>query len=415
MVKYQLKEVFTPGGMPDVTYVGREHLELEKKIQRAVQRGYAINVVTGPTKSGKSVLCHRVLGQSKLVAVEGGQIRSEDELWEHVAHQLRVADTESESHSDTATVSAGWNLGALLGLNVGAEAGTQVASAKSYRNQLKLACIQALSANAATLLVDDFHYLSKKMQLEVIQSLKGPVMKGLCVFLLAVPHRAFDPMTVEAEIEGRFKHIEIPMWSIDDLLLIPQQGFPAMNLETTNSLKRKICEEAFGNPLLVQEVCSELCLENDITETQLPARKLTDSLLDNAFIEIAESKGFPKYQKLKKGPQARKARKQRLLQEGEKEDIYAVLMRAIADSGPKAVTLYDEIRTSLRKVLHKEENLPQKNEVTSALSHMSEIARRDIEGEPPLEWVKDDNELVITDPFLLFYMKYAFREKIAKI
>ena len=72
MKDYSLKEVFAPGGLPSVTYVGREHLNLEDKIIRAEARGFSFNVITGPTKSGKSVLCHRVLDNKRLVTMEGG-------------------------------------------------------------------------------------------------------------------------------------------------------------------------------------------------------------------------------------------------------------------------------------------------------------------------------------------------------
>ena len=69
-----------------------------------------------------------------------------------------------------------------------------------------------------SLLVDDFHYIPSAVQKSIIQSLKGAVYDGLSVILLAVPHRAFDPMTVEDEVQGRFKHIEIPPWDMSDLL-----------------------------------------------------------------------------------------------------------------------------------------------------------------------------------------------------
>lgn len=51
--------------------------------------------------------------------------------------------------------------------------------------------------------------------------------------------------------------------------------------------------------------------------------------------------------------------------------------------------------------------MPAKHEITAALVNMTKIARDKIEGEPPLEWVASENSLVITDPFLLFYMKWA--------
>ena len=408
---YKLKDVFAPGGMPSVTYVGREHLELEQKIARAVQRGYAFNVVTGPTKSGKSVLCHRVLDASRLVTMEGGQVASIDDFWQQLSHRLRVAAgvTESESQDEKigAEVSAGWNIAGLLKLNAKGEVGSGRESARQYVTAAKVACIEAMLASEAILLIDDFHYLDPAVQKAVIQSFKAPVMKGLTVFLLAVPHRAFDPITVENEVEGRFKHISIPTWDMPDLELIAERGFPALNVDCPPEIVREMGQQSARNPLLMQEICAELCLENGIAETQHTRCAIGGAALPNAYKEIAESKGFPKFERLRKGPQARKLREQRLLVNGEEEDIYSLIMMALAKTGPKAKTTYDELRTEMRGLIHTDGKMPQKNEITSALSHMTMIAKTDIKGEPPLEWVKETNELVITDPFLIFYMRHA--------
>ena len=98
----KLKDVFTPGGQPSVTYVGREHLRLEDTIKKVLEQCYTLNVVTGPTKSGKTVLCTRVLDSGyKHVVVEGGQIRAEADFWANLAHQLNVAQTAVKGKSDT--------------------------------------------------------------------------------------------------------------------------------------------------------------------------------------------------------------------------------------------------------------------------------------------------------------------------
>ena len=159
----------------------------------------------------------------------------------------------------------------------------------------------------------------------------------------------------------------------------------------------------------MQEVCSELCLLNKIDGTLPALTRLDGSKLAEAFTEIAESKGFPKFQKLKKGPVSRGGRTSRPLKGGDAEDIYSVILRAAANLGPKEVTEYDELRGAMKELISDASAMPQKNEVTSALSHMTKIAQDKIEGEPPLEWVKDSNELVITDPFLRFYMKWSIR------
>lgn len=408
---YRLREVFAPGGMPSVTYVGREHLQLEQKIERAVERGYAFNVVTGPTKSGKSVLCHRVLDATKLVTMEGGQVSSIDDFWQQLSHKLHVAAGASESDKQEekigAEASAGWNIGALLSLKSKIEVGSGRERARQFVTALKIACIDAMLASDAILLIDDFHYLEADVQKAVIQSFKAPVMKGLTVFLLAVPHRAFDPITVENEVEGRFKHIPIPTWEMEDLERIAVLGFPALNVECPAGLVREMGQQSSRNPLLMQEICAELCLENGINGTQEHLTALNGDSLPKAYKEIAESKGFPKFDRLRKGPQARKLREQRQLVNGTEEDIYSLIMMSLANTGPKAKTSYDELRTEIRSLIHADGKMPQKNEITSALSHMTTIAKTDIKGEPALEWIKETNELVITDPFLIFYMRHA--------
>jgi hypothetical protein len=411
MKKYQLREVFAPGGMPSVTYVGRDHLKLEDKIKRALARGFSFNVITGPTKSGKSVLCHKVLDGEKLVTMEGGQVSEPDDFWNQLSHRLRIAaggtETEKETESVSVGAEAGWNLGGLLRLKAKADIGSGRDNSKQYVTELKVACIDALLNSDAVLLIDDFHYLDTLTQKQIIQSLKAPVMQGLKVFMLAVPHRAFDPMTVENEVEGRFKHIPIPTWEMEDLEEIARLGFPALNVLCPSQFISQMATQASRNPLLMQEICAELCLENSILCTEAELKKIDGSGLAAAYKEIAESKGFPKFDKLRKGPQARKLRKPRLLTDASEEDIYSVIMRALSNTGPKATTSYDDLRTQIRALIHVDGKMPQKNEITSALNHMTSIAKKDIVGEPALEWVKEKNEIVITDPFLIFFMRHA--------
>ena len=87
----KLKQVFTPGGQPSITYVSRDHLQLETAVKEAFARGFAIIVVTGPTKSGKTVLCNHVLAQQgKSVSIEGGQVRNEADFWTQLAHDIDI-------------------------------------------------------------------------------------------------------------------------------------------------------------------------------------------------------------------------------------------------------------------------------------------------------------------------------------
>jgi hypothetical protein len=91
---------------------------------------------------------------------------------------------------------------------------------------------------------------------------------------------------------------------------------------------------------------------------------------------------------------------------GEPLDIYQAVLRSVAMTGPKEKIHYNEIRDQL-KVLLEEQDVPQKHEVSAALGHMSGVAKDDIEGEPVLEWT--DDFLYLTDPFLMFYMRWVQR------
>lgn len=172
---------------------------------------------------------------------------------------MNLASAASKGRADTTSITTtGEVSGGIPGILGGKGSGSlsdaaQDSSSLTYTNVPIIASLDKMINEEISLLVDDFHYLDHSVQKSVIQALKGAVFKGLTVFLLAVPHRAFDPITVENEVEGRFKHIEIPEWSIDDLVLIPQRGFAALGVAVDDKSIKEICDEAFGNPLLVQE------------------------------------------------------------------------------------------------------------------------------------------------------------------
>lgn len=413
----KLKDVFTPGGLPSITYVSRDRLQLEKKVEDAVARGYAFNVITGPTKSGKSVLCKHVLRESRIVAIEGGQVRTEEAFWGQIAHRLQLPTSAAISRQGTTTNTlqgeGGGGIPALFQAkaSVSHANADQTGSTRTYNKSLVIAAIDTLVAENYCLIVDDFHYIPADIQRNIIQALKGAVFAGLAVFLIAVPHRAFDPMTVENEVEGRFKHIAIPQWSLDDLIEIPSRGFPALNVELNRATQRKISEDSFGNPLLVQEICSEFCLSNGVQDFCNESKTLDASLLEPTYREMAQSKGFPTYQKLKSGPPGRRSRQLRQLKGGGQEDIYTAILTSVARLGPMTVTTFEEIRGSLRGLLAEDASMPPKGEIISGLTNMSSVAKERIVGEPPLEWISERSELVIIDPFLLFYLKWSFRDQ----
>ena len=413
MAGYRLRDVFTPGGMPSVTYVKRENLGLERKLKDALSRGHSIITVSGPTKSGKTVLCRTVIPASESIWVEGGRIKDENDFWLSLADELNIADETSaekgsaKSDNITAGGKAGISVPALFeaSSNGSKSIGESKASklSKNYKSDIKKRCIKAALEKKITIVVDDFHFVDQPIQKSIVNSIKSAIFDGLDVVVIAVPHRAFDPLAVQQEMQGRFIHVEVTDWSQEELELIPGIGFPALNVQITEDLIRKICEEAIGNPLLVQDLCFRLCQANDIEGTLNESVKLDTAKFNEICEIVAENSGFPIFERLSRGPQSRKDRRMRPLKGGGEVDTYQAILLAVTQTGARITPPYDDIRASMREILE-EGSLPQKNEVTSACGHMSSIAKNELENVEPIDWHND--ALVISDPFLLFYMRW---------
>src|SRR5262245_61512954 len=97
MARLSSAEVFVTTSFPTHTYVQREHLPHERRLNEWNRSATQIASVSGPSKAGKTVLVQRVVGEDNLITVSGGSVRSADQLWE------RVLDWWGEPHSTTAT------------------------------------------------------------------------------------------------------------------------------------------------------------------------------------------------------------------------------------------------------------------------------------------------------------------------
>jgi len=398
-----LKEVFVAGGIPKTTYVSRNRLNLEKKLRGALAEGHQIIALTGATKSGKTVLCRRVLESRKTLWVDAGQVSSTEEFWKLAAQKLDIPGEYSISESNDTKFGFRYV--------VSAEGGNSEVASEKYFSDPKIAALTACKENNICLVIDDFHYLDDKIQKNVIRNLKSEIFDGLDVIVIAVPHRAFDTIRNEKEMEGRFVHIEIPPWELDELKEISKKGFPALKVIVPDDLQDEFSREAFHSPILMQRFCLKVCTEYEIFETLKIEREISpsDRVRKEIYNSVAENYGFPTFKVLSEGPQSRTDRlPRRLKQSTEKVDIYHALLRAIARTGPKSALPYDEIREAMRQTVV-DSDMPQKHQITNSLNYMSREAKAKVQGEPPLEW--RDEVLYITDPSLSFYLRWAFSEK----
>jgi hypothetical protein len=94
-------EVFIAGGEPKTTYVDRQESHVERNLARAIASPNQIVSVAGPTKTGKTVLCKRILGDREYVWIDGGVVQSAQQLWDEVSGELRIPYQTSDSTDHT--------------------------------------------------------------------------------------------------------------------------------------------------------------------------------------------------------------------------------------------------------------------------------------------------------------------------
>ena len=408
-------EVFIAGGMPSVTYNPRTELGLENKLQDYLNTRHKLISITGPTKSGKTVLCRRNVGETQQILISGGEITSEDNFWELVLDQLNYSYVESSSAmtSSDDTVSAG--ISAQLSLWSDAKFGGNgtttrknnngTSHTKKYIRNPKRSAIEKLKSLDKTLIIDDFHYIEQSIQQQIIRALKSPIFDGLNVIVLAVPHRAYDALKVETEMTGRVAQLEITSWEERDLSEIASKGFKALNIIHDDLIINTLAQESYGSPNLMQEFCLQLCKDNNVNETCKQPKTITLLTSSKAFFKsIAKSVASKvAYDRLARGPRQRSDRKSRVLKNGKTVDIYTATLLAIAHTGPKTEITIEELRASFKTIM---DNPPQSQEIARVLIQMDKIAKQQ-QGEPVIDWSKEDNSLFIADPYFAFYLKWA--------
>lgn len=411
--KYRAKQVFIPGGQPTLTYNPRKELRLEEYLEEAKDYLCKLVMMTGSTKSGKTVLTNKVFPKSESVWFDGGSFSSENDFWIEIVQQLDTDKSISESRDkNTQGGMKGSAEKQLILFKMKGEASDlhslkkSKVKSQSRKGNPKTIALQELRKSKKPLIVDDFHYLPRKQQAQLVRAVKALIYDGLPVIFIAIPHRRLDAVKVEREMTGRIETIAIPPWEVKELVEIPETGFPLLNIEITSQITKKLAEEAIGSPHLMQEFCREICNIRNIKET-LDDKIVIDTVEEETlFQSVAQNTGKVIFDKLSKGPRQRADRVERKLVNGEITDIYGLVLYALAQLRPGLDTIeYETLRSAIRDVSSGTQ--PQAHEVTRVLDKMSQIAASDESSTPVIDWEKEERILHITDPFFAFYLRWG--------
>ena len=403
-------QVFIAGGQPTITYVDRQDQDIGRSLARAIATPNQIVSLAGPTKTGKTVLCKKVLSMRDYVWVDGGKIKSADDFWETVRSELNIPSEYSSMDGSEISVSAEGSLPFVI--TAGGSHLSKKGRTETFRVDSMGKALEYMTKETIVLVIDDFHYIPPEARTDIMRNIKGAVFNGLKVLLLSVTHRVFDAIKAETELTGRFTTVSLPHWDKEDLKQIPIKGFSALGVKYDNTLINNLCDEAQENPFLMQKFCWEICYDCGIERKKpLGQHEIPKNYdLEGMCKKLSYDAGLPIYKKLSAGPQSRKSREKRPLKSGGEVDIYEATLLAIAETGPKSTIKYDELRDTMNGLLIN--MMPQKQEITSALKQLTKISRES-GAESAIDWNDDTREVTVADPYLRFYLRWQVRKNAA--
>jgi hypothetical protein len=421
---YERKEVFVVGGQPTVTYNPRPAQEASSRLGDYLDECGRILCITGPSKSGKTVLVTQMVAHA--IWVSGGDLKSIDDFWNDIVDKLVVYTDESAERTHVEGTKRGASIGVGLklvgtGVDLQADASSDdvvtLRHTQSRSREPRRVAKSELARWRPPIIVDDFHHIDPKTQRDIVRGLKDLVFDALPVILVAVPHRATDVIRAEPEMTGRIEHIQISSWSLAELEDIARQGFAALNIDCPTPVSERMAEQSFGSPHLMQNFCLQICKTNHVERTSPSAGTLTGLAEDSFFESVARVQGTSDvHRRLAEGPRHSADRLQRQCKNGGTVDIYGAMLAAIALTGPRIELNWEDIRAALRALLEAEP--PGRSECSRILKQMARIATTSVRdehgrlvGDPVLEYDAGTGRVHIMDPFFAFQLRWAHATK----
>jgi hypothetical protein len=180
--------IFTPTDVPTYTYVQRADHELEKRLREAFEIPKMVISISGPSKSGKTVLVNKVVPHDSLITVTGASIKAADDLWTMVLEWMDVPVSRTEKTGTKIVAGAEAKGGGSISLplfakgtaeakaNLGGESSRETSETYSINSLAQV--IREIGDSDFVVFIDDFHYITKNLQEDIGKQIKVAAERG---------------------------------------------------------------------------------------------------------------------------------------------------------------------------------------------------------------------------------------------
>ncbi|MCD7992242.1 MAG: ATP-binding protein [Clostridia bacterium] len=385
------ENVFKPGAYPEYTYVSRNYentgISYELRLKQALRTAGCLTSLIGPSKMGKTILCEKVIGFDNIVELSGADFNTNSDFWAIVAAKVELPyngeiTTERELTEGNSKESDGKKEKYILS---------------------KDKVIQYYKDNEKVLVIDDFHYASKEMQMKMAQQLKDAIRKELKVVVVSLPHRADDAIRQNADLSGRLSLINIETWKEKDLKEIALLGFRQLNINITDEVAGQLAIECLTSPQLMQYICLSICiLLEDKKEDTVKA-----DMLESAYRFTTVNFNYADIVNvMSKGPNPR-GKKRNLFKTltGKELDLYGLIVESIAKNPPVMEMNFETLYDRIINLIPADAAKPDRQSVKNHMNNLQIILKDKEEIYKAVDW--KDGTVYILDPLFLFYLRWG--------
>lgn len=360
----------------------------------------------GASKCGKSWLRQRAINNP--VVVQCRLNKTVSDIYVDALSQLDIRlelQTSAERQIRgrvEATGEAGVWILSKLGVKVGVDG--QLAASQTSRaagrdiSDLRFIA-DIVKASERRLVIEDFHYLSIEERKQFAFDLKALWDYGVFVVIIGVWSQSNMLLFLNPDLTNRVCEIPI-VWSNDELSQILDKGGAALNLTFTQSFKKAVVKDSFGNAGLLQSLVLSTLDELRIFHRDEAKYSVDDCpALKSAAMHLAEQMS-PLYSEFAKrvahGVRHRK----------ESTGIYGHAMAVILDAEDETLVRGISIDRIFEKASAREPRI-QKGNLRTVLEKFESL-QVDKDGRGlVLAYNASSGEVTVVDRQLLLYRKYS--------
>lgn len=408
-------DVFKPNALPDHTYVDRRIDEYgdtyTEQLQKALLNPGTLIAITGASKSGKTVLCHKAI-RNTIIDLSASQIESREDFWNQIGEQLELPDEvqikTSQSENDVEKTQITGELSIKIA-KINISAGKDNTGSKGneiYHRILRSqsSMMKYIIDNDFVLVIDDFHYASEDIQLYIARTIKTYLINGLKVIILSLPHRADDAIRLNPDLIGRTSFIEIAPWSIDELKEIGLKGFPLLNIAIDDVVLEHMAVESISSPQLMQDICFNLAYRMEKNDATKVSREMVAVALRETVKKHKQVYSHVLKAALEGPAQGKNKRTHYLLKNGRQVDIYMLLLISISSDPPELSLPVQEIQRRFSNLLAENNaKQPRSIDISNVVKNIKNIMKERAKNLDTIDWKA--KTLYILDSFLLFYLR----------